>query len=614
MGRVRILIVSVLACVALAVPAARAGAATSVITVTHDQLLRNGLPWVPRGVQIVGLVAPDGALSGKYIAAHQQFGYAELQAAVADHADLVRFQVSEFGLDPEGPLYSAAYVDEVANAVQAARGLGLAVIVSLQAEPPAGEPTRCPLPDAGAERAWESLSAMFAGDGDVMFELYNEPGVSATPAGWIQWRVGGEIIYPGGACQAVGMQTLIDDIRARAPQNIIIVPSLGGEQSLAGRMPVVDPAHRSDPQLAYGIHYPSLTRGITFWDRAFGTASASIPVIVTEWDANSVTGCVPNAPGTAQVLLDYLASKGIGVVGFAFDLPGTIVVDSTFTPTSYAGFACGVPGAGPGQILFGDFAAEAQAGDGTQPDPTPAWIVSASLLSRLQLVAHATAAHFFNTPRTFVTGASSSSLALLGMGSAVPTMSFADEGKLAAAVNSGLLQPGTAAIVYAAGATSATPPAQQRNPAHYYALAAQAAHAHGLLFIAAPQTSLVTTLAPLTPTDALDREFLRLGLARDTARDADAFEAPAQASQDDSSVFAAFVSSASRQAARSHPGIELLAGLSAGAARSTPTPDTLFDAFLGTRLTVSGYGFSGQSAAVTTAGVAFLHKLERLDG
>jgi hypothetical protein len=379
-------------------------------------------------------------------------------------------------------------------------------------------------------------------------------------------------------------------------------------------MPVVDPAHRSDPQLAYGIHYPSLTRGISFWDRTFGTASASIPVIVTEWDANSVTGCVPNAPATAQVLLDYLASKGIGVVGFAFDLPGTIVVDSTFTPTSYAGFACGVPGAGPGQILFGDFAAEAQAGDGTQPDPTPAWIVSASLLSRLQLVAHATAAHFFNTPRTFVTGASSSSLALLGMGSAVPTMSFADESKLAAAVNSGLLQPGTAAIVYAAGATRATPPAQQRNPAHYYALAAQAAHAHGLLFIAAPQTSLVTTLAPLTPADALDGEFLRLGLARDTARDADAFEAPAQATQGDSSVFAAFVASASRQAARSHPGIELLAGLSAGAARSAPTPDTLFDAFLGTRLTVSGYGFSGQSAAVTTAGVAFLHELERLDG
>jgi hypothetical protein len=124
-GRSRILLILVMAVAALAVPVARAGAATSVITISHSQLLRNGLPWMPRGVQIVGLVAPDGALSGKYVAAHQQFGYAELQAAVAAHADLVRFQVSQFGLDPQGPLYSTAYVDEVANAVQAARGLGV---------------------------------------------------------------------------------------------------------------------------------------------------------------------------------------------------------------------------------------------------------------------------------------------------------------------------------------------------------------------------------------------------------------------------------------------------------------------------------------------------------
>jgi cellulase (glycosyl hydrolase family 5) len=558
-GRFRILIVVALAAAALAVPVARAGAATSVITITHNQLLRNGLPWVPRGVQLVGLVAPDGALSDKYVAAHQQFGFAELQAAVAAHADLVRFQVSEFGSDPQGPLYSPAYVDEVANAVQTARGLGLAVILSLQAQPPAGEPTRCPLPDAGAERAWQSLAAMFASDADVMFELYNEPGVSATPGGWIQWRAGGEIIYPGGACQAVGMQTLIDVIRALAPQNVIVVPSLNGEQSLAGRMRVVDPAHRGDPQLAYGIHYPSLTRGITFWDKTFGTASASVPVIVTEWDANSTTACVPNAPAIAQVLLDYLAGKRIGVVGFAFDLPGTIVVDSTFAPTSYDGFACGVPNGGPGQILFGDFAAEAQAGDGTQPDPTPAWIVSASLLSRLQLAGHDTAAHFLNTPRTFVTGAPASALALLGAGSAVATASFADETRLAAAVSHGGLAPGTDAVVYAAGAMATTPRGQQRNPAHYYELAARVAHAHGLLFISAPQASLVRALAPATSPAGRDREFLALGLASDTAHDADAFEAPARASHDNASAFAAFVAAAARQASAAHPGIELLA-------------------------------------------------------
>jgi hypothetical protein len=409
------------------------------------------------------------------------------------------------------------------------------------------------------------------------------------------------------------MQTLINDIRAVAPNNVIIVPSLNGEQSLAGRLALVDPAHRGDPQLAYGIHYPSMTRGITFWDKTFGSASASIPVIVTEWDANSTTGCTPNVPAAAQSLLDYLASKRIGVVGFAFDLPGTIVVDSTFTPTSYAGFACGVPNGGPGQILFGDYAAEAQAGDGTQPDPSPAWVVSANLLSRLQLAARTTAAHFFNTPRTFVTGASSTSLGLLGMGSAIPTMSFADETKLSAALASGLVAPGTAAVVYAAGATAATPVAQQRNPAHYYALAARAAHTYGLLFIAAPQMSLVTTLAPETPAEDLDTEFLHLKLAGETAHDADAFEAPAPASQSDSTAFKSFVDSASRQAAGAHPGIELLAGLSAASGPVKARPTSLFDAFLGTRLTVSGYGFSGPPAAASTSGAAFLRRLERLD-
>jgi Cellulase (glycosyl hydrolase family 5) len=614
-GRLRILILIALASAAalVALPASPAAAATSVITVDHSQLLRNGLPWTPRGVQIVGLVAPDGALSGKYIAAHQQYGYAELQAAAAAHADTIRFQVSQFGLDPQGPLDSPAYVNEVAGAVQSARGLGLAVIVSLQAEPPAGEPTRCPLPDAGAARAWGVLASLFGGDGDVMFELYNEPGVAATPAGWIQWRDGGEIIFPGGSCQAVGMQALIAQIRAQAPNNVIIVPGLKGEQSLAGRMRVIDIAHRGDPQLAYGVHYPSLSRGVTYWDKTFGSSSASAPVIVTEWDGNSTTNCVPNTPAVAQLLLDYLASKRIGIVGFAFDLPGTIVTDAAFTPTSYTAFACGVPNGGPGQILLSDFAAQAQAGDGSQPDPPPAWTVSARVLRGLAALARPTAAHFFNTPRTFVTGATAPALVALAMGAAVPTMSFADESKLAAAVTKGRLTQGTAAVVYAAGATGSTPAAQQHNPAHYYAVAARLAHAHGLLFIAAPQASLVAALSPGTPTAQLDRGFLRLRLAADTAHDADAFEAPAEASHADASGYAAFVSGASRQAAGSHPGIELLAGLSAGAAPPRQSAETLFDSFLSTRLTVSGYAFTASRGAPLTAGVSFLRKLARLE-
>jgi hypothetical protein len=39
----------------------------------------------------------------------------------------------------------------------------------------------------------------------------------------------------------------------------------------------------------------------------------------------------------------------------------------------------------------------------------------------------------------------------------------------------------------------------------------------------------------------------------------------------------------------------------------------MFNAFLGTRLTVDGYGFSGQSTAAINAGLGFLRRLERLE-
>jgi hypothetical protein len=96
----------------------------------------------------------------------------------------------------------------------------------------------------------------------------------------------------------------------------------------------------------------------------FGVASASVPVIVTEWNADSTDHCLPAAPVSAQALLSYLGSKYIGVVGFAFDVPGTIVQNWSYLPTSYGDFQCGVPGGGPGQLLFTRFAAQAAYGPG----------------------------------------------------------------------------------------------------------------------------------------------------------------------------------------------------------------------------------------------------------
>jgi hypothetical protein len=421
----------VLVCAAPAGAASPPAIVRPGISVEGPHLMQNGQPWVARGVQIVGLVAPDSQLAGKYIAAHQHFGAAELSQAIADHANTVRFQVSEFGLNPADPLYDPNYVAEVQQGVALARSLGLDVIVSLQAQSPAGDEVRCPLPDAGAATDWHELATWFGGDPDIMFELYNEPGVAATPNNWLVWKNGGVVFNGVGPCTVVGVQTLVDEIRAAGAGNVIILPGLAGEQTLAGKPKVTDPANPGDPQLAFGIHYPNLTQTPDEWDTEFGENAGNVPVIVTEWQADGTTNCVADAPRTAPLLLQYLALKQIGVVGFSFDLPGTIVADYSYDPTTYANFACGSVTGGAGQVLFEDYAGEAAQASATGAGSPQSWLVTAGQLAQMTALDAPAAVAALDTPRTFVLGASSASLDAIGMDAATPAVAFTSETALA---------------------------------------------------------------------------------------------------------------------------------------------------------------------------------------
>ncbi len=555
------------------------------IRVQGASLLDNGVPWVPRGVQIVGLVAPPPALVGKYIAAGQHFGLAELQAAVAEHADMIRFQVSEFGIDPQGPLYSPAYVQSVQAAIEEARSLGLNVIVSLQAESPAGELTRCPLPDAGAERAWAVLAPMFAGDNGVMFELYNEPGILNTRLNWQTWLNGGQVISGGVTCQAVGMQTLVNDIRADGADNVIVLPGLNTETTLAGVPKVNDPASPDDPQFAYGVHYPLMTAPPTTWDAAFGNLSATKPVILTEWNANSTTNCIPSSPQRSPLLLTYLAGKRIGIVGFAMDLPDTLITDYSYTPTTYSPFTCGVSGGGPGQLLFSDFAAQALSTGATAASPS--WLVGAPTLSELNALAAIPTQQAFNTPRTFVTGADSTVLSSLSLPTAVPTQKFTNEVRLAAAVQAGALALGTQAVVYSPQHSAATPLAQQLNPTLYFQRAASVVHQAGLLFVAAPATNLVVAREPRVSPTAQATEFVRMQIPAAAAHYADAYAISPPNHKLGTVHYSSFVYSVAKQASHAHPGVQLLAGLNTGVG-STASTNVLLNAVLNTEGAVSG--------------------------
>jgi hypothetical protein len=580
---------------AAAAASPRSASGSDAVTVQGNHLLRGGAWWFPRGVQIVGLVAPDSSLSGKYVAANAHFGAGELQAARADHADTVRFQVSQYGLDPMDPLYSPAYVQEVLSGIQLARSTGLNVIISLQAQGPAGLGQNCPLPNTGAERAWNEIAPMFAGDPGVLFELYNEPSLGLSYVNWQLWQNGGFVTaQDGSVCQEVGMQTLIDDIRQDGADNVIIVPGLAAEFSLAGMPAVTDPANPFNPQLAYGVHYPSLTAGVGAWNAEFGRMSATAPVIVTEWYASSALNtntpqCVAGEPALAALLLAYLASKQIGVVGYAFDVPGTITADWSYAPTNYNNFACGVPGDGPGQLLFNEFAGLDQA-DGPSVNDPPGWIVSFSEVQRLLAQEPGNALHFFDSPRTFVVGASASTLSSLGLGAAIPTASFTSETALARAISRRQLRSGTLAVMYAPQhSRSLTPQAEQLHSDTYTLRAARAAHARGLLLVAAPAANLVAARAPRTPANAFYSQFVKLRIAAGVARYADSYAIQADGLETRRLPYLGFVQGVVLQAALSHPGVELLTGVSGSSLRRGQTAQALLNAVLAPGNLVSGY-------------------------
>jgi hypothetical protein len=575
----------------------RSASGSDVVTVQGNHLLRGGAVWSPRGVQIVGLVAPDAALSGKYVDAHAHFGAAELQAAHAAHADTARFQVSQYGLDPMDPLYSPTYVQEVRSGIQLARSSGLNVIISLQAQGPAGAARgqNCPLPSTGAERAWNQIAPMFAGDPGVMFELYNEPSLGLTFTNWQLWLNGGFVTQQDGmVCQEVGMQTLINDIRQDGAGNVIIVPGLAAEFSLAGMPPVTDPANPFNPQLAYGVHYPSLEGGPGAWNSEFGSMSQTEPVIVTEWYANSTFNtntphCVAYEPAVAAELLAYLASKQIGVVGYAFDVPGTIVSNWSYAPTTYDNnFACGVPGEGPGQLLFDEFAGLDQA-DGSSVNAPPGWIVGYNELQRLLAQAPGNAHHFFDSPRTFVVGASAPTLRRLGLPAAIPTASFSSENALASAISRHQLRSGTVAVLYAPQHSRfATPREEQLHPDDYTLRAARVAHSAGRLLVAAPAANLVTAIAPRTRARDLYSQFLKLKIAAGMGRYADSYAIQADGLETRRSAYLAFVKGVALQAVTAHPGVELLAGVSGSSLPKRQTAQALVNAVLAAGVIVSG--------------------------
>jgi fibronectin type 3 domain-containing protein len=328
-----------------------ASASSSIgLRVSGNQLTRNGYDFLPRGFNMIGLLAPAWCVTGQGPAAASHFGQAELDAAKDWNANTLRFQVSQRGLADPSIAQTArdAYLQRVIDGVQLARSNGFVVIVSMQ-DQSNGCGLSHPLPSALTATAWNVLAPALMTDRQVMFELFNEPAVENTAEGWTQWRDGGIGPTTNLGDAPVGHQALIDQLRSLGAKNVLIADGVNYAERLQG-MPLLDDG---TGQLMYGVHPYYLNNGETWWNQQWGYLTSTVPVIATEWNYHAPDCNTPKAT-LAQKLMAYLQEHRVGLLAHAFDVPGgTITSDWSWSPTD-----CATAEGGSGKVTKDYFATQ----------------------------------------------------------------------------------------------------------------------------------------------------------------------------------------------------------------------------------------------------------------
>ncbi len=309
----------------------------------NPQLFRDGVAWIPHGVQMVAFVETPGiqklATSANnpkqqkwFYTAYTQFSNSEFDDIKAWGADTVRMQVSEPGTDSTNEAYDAAFVDNYVSAVKYARSIGLNVIVSVQDENQyytdgngaIKEDPMSPNPSSSTMSAWKTLTSKLNGDLGIMYELYNEPGGNTgyrvpSPA-WTN--------YSDAADTLVG-QIRNSNINGTPVNNVIISDGLNQGQSFINFIPL------KDNNVLYSVHpyfHQSAAPDASTWTPQWGyltgaisgasaPSTGKVPVIVGEWGTLDQGDylCSTGTPQAALNMLNYMRDAKIGLIAVTWD-------------------------------------------------------------------------------------------------------------------------------------------------------------------------------------------------------------------------------------------------------------------------------------------------------
>ncbi len=205
-------------------------------------------------------------------------------------ANTVRLPVKDtfwFGQDPRQTDGGAAYRGYIDHCVMLAANRGAYLVIDLHEY-------RAPKPRHLA--FWQEVAARYANHPAVLYELINEP-FGTT---WEVWRDGGFVSEkPKGVDEsaflseeekkknqgfdAVGMQPLLDAVRATGARNVVIVGGLGWSYDLRGITEGFALEERSGNGLVYSWHVYNWHKD---WEKHVLAAAAKHPILVGEVGAD----------------------------------------------------------------------------------------------------------------------------------------------------------------------------------------------------------------------------------------------------------------------------------------------------------------------------------------
>ena len=147
------------------------------------------------------------------------------------------------------------------------------------------------MPDTNSLVFWKSCASAYANNPAVLFDLYNEP----HDVSWDVWLNGGQITdkpnrwdMTAKKYQCVGMQEMLDTVRATRAKNVVIAGGLDWAYDFSG---ILDGRQLSDPTgngVIYANHcYDNKHDSVNAWIAKMEVASAKFPVIVSEFGGNS---------------------------------------------------------------------------------------------------------------------------------------------------------------------------------------------------------------------------------------------------------------------------------------------------------------------------------------